>query len=367
MKDGNIRSSVSSPSGPLGFGKYMANSMVMCRYSERTGWDFPSVGPYRALELDPCALVLHYGQAIYEGMKAYRAADSSISLFRPECNAARFRASARRMSMAEMPEALFVEAVSLLASVERDMVPEGPECALYLRPVLIADEAAFGVRRANQYLFFVVATPAEPLYRIGVPPFKLVVSDDYMRAAPNGGGDAKTSGNYGRTLIALEAARRNGFNNVLWLDPVRRDFLEEAGITNIFVRRGACLITPPLNGRILPGVMRDTVLQLAREWGFTVAEEEISVTALLREMDADNVDEIFLTGTAVHLAPVGSITRGNTEHRLRHQSSGVSLMERLSSAISDIQQRRVPDPRGWMREVWRPVERKTQSKFGRSH
>jgi branched-chain amino acid aminotransferase len=354
MMDGNPTSCIAFQGGPLGFGKYMTDSMVICRYSDKAGWERPRVDPYRPLELDPCALVLHYGQAIYEGMKAFRAHDSSISLFRPESNAARFRASARRMAMAEMPEALFIQAVSLLVSAQRDWVPEAPGCALYLRPVMIADEAAFGVRRATRYLFFVVATPAEPLYRLGTSSFKLVVSDDYMRAAPNGGGDAKTSGNYGRTLIALEAARENGFNNVLWLDPVQQEFIEEAGITNVFIRRGTTLLTPPLNGRILPGVMRDTVLQLVRDWGCSVSEEEISVTELLRDMDAGTVDEVFLTGTAVHLAPVDSITRSGIEYRLNAARHKQTLMERLSHAISDIQRRRAPDPRGWMREVSTP-------------
>jgi len=329
----------------------MTDAVVLCRYSDANGWDRPYVTAYRSLEIDPCALVLHYGQAIYEGMKAYRASDSSIALFRPDRNAARFRASARRMAMAEMPEALFVEAASLSVSALREWVPDAPETALYLRPVMIADEAAFGVRRSTKYLFFIVATPVESIYRIGAPSFRLIVSDDYARAAPGGGGDAKTSGNYGRTLVALEAARQNGYNNVLWLDPVQREFIEEAGITNFFVRRRNKLLTPPLNGRVLAGVIRDSVLRFATEWGMDIAEQEISIVELLQGIDSGEVSEVFLTGTAVHLAPVASITRYGVEHTLSTDRSERSLMLRLSSAISEIQRGVTPDAFGWMYRV----------------
>ena len=352
----DARSPLAHLGGALGFGKYMTNAMVLCRYSDGTGWEKPSLVPYGTLAFDPCALVLHYGQAIYEGMNAYRSPDASIALFRPDRNAARFRASARRMEMAEMPEGLFIEAVSTLVDAQRDWVPAGAESSLYLRPVMVADEAAFGVRRSTTYLFFIVATPVDALYRDGMAPFRLMVSEDFARAAPGGGGDAKTSGNYGRTLIALEAARRSGFNNVLWLDPVEREFIEEAGITNVFVRRGRDLLTPPLNGRILPGVMRETILQLARDWGLSAIEREISVTELLSGIDAGDVDEVFLSGTAVHVAPVGVIARRGREHRLAAAGEAQSLAKRLSQAISEIQRGLVADTRGWMRRVAAPSD-----------
>lgn len=340
-----------SASGPLGFGRYMTDKIAVCRYTDVTGWEAPQVVPYQSFELDPCALVFHYGQAIYEGMKAYRGAGTSVALFRPDRNAARFRSSAARMAMAQMPEDLFIQAASDLVAAERDWIPDGPDTALYLRPVMIGDEAAFGVRRSSTYLFFIVATPVDSLYRSGDRPLRLTVTENYARAAPDGGGDAKTAGNYGRTLLALDVARKEGFDNILWLDPVRRELIEEAGITNVFIRMGDMVVTPPLNGRILAGVTRDTVLQLLKEWGVQFLEVEISIADLLRGIDAETVDEIFLSGTATHIAPVGSITRNGVEHRTEGANRDGSLMNRLSTAINDVQRGRASDRWGWMKQV----------------
>ncbi len=334
--------------GTLGFGQSMTERMVVCRYDAGTGWGRAEVVPYGPFTLDPCTLALHYGQAIYEGMKAFRGAGGAVALFRPERNAARFRASAARMAMAEMPEATFIGAAAALVEAERDRVPEGADAALYLRPVMIGDEAAFGVRRSATYLFFIVATPVDSLYRAGGRPLRLVVAQDHARAAPGGGGAAKTAGNYGRTLLPLGAARAAGFDTVLWLDPVRRELIEEAGITNVFVRTGDVVTTPPLNGQILEGVTRETVIQVLRDWGVEVREEEIPIDALLGGIDTGAVTEVFLTGTATHVAPVGSITRHGVEHRVPGAALDGSLMRRVSAAIQDVQRGRAPDRWGWM-------------------
>lgn len=336
------------PAGPLGFGKHMTDYISVCRYSATSGWEKPRIAPYGTFQLDPCALVLHYGQAIYEGMKAYRRADGSVALFRPDRNAARFRASAARMAMAEMSEEFFVRAAKDLVAHERAWVPDRPDSSLYLRPVMIGDEAAFGMRRSSTYLFFIVATPVDALYRSGSMPMRLLVTEEYARAAPGGGGDAKTAGNYGRTLVALDDARAKGFDNVLWLDPVGRENIEEAGITNVFVRKGNRVLTPPLNGRILAGVTRETVIEQLRNWGLRLDEREISIGDLTSGIADSVVDEVFLTGTATHIAPVGCICWRGKDYAIDGGASTSSLAARLSKAIGDVQKGLVPDPKGWM-------------------
>ncbi len=335
---------------PLGFGKYMTDHMVVCHYKEGHGWDKPQVMPYHAFTFDPCALVLHYGQAIYEGMKAYHT-PSGIALFRPERNAARFRSSAARIAMAEMPDHLFIEAISDLVRHEYAWVPAEPDTALYIRPVMVADEAAFGVRRSSSYLFFAVATPVDSNYRRGNRPYRLLVTEEYARAAPGGGGDAKTAGNYGRTIVALDAARKQGFDNVLWLDPVQREFIEEAGITNIFVRTTTEVVTPPLNSRILAGVTRDTVLQLLRKWNVAVSEREMSIVELVQGIADGTVTEVFLTGTATHIAPVGAIRYREADYMVPGSHASDSMVLRLSQTIDDVQRGRASDDLCWMQLV----------------
>lgn len=334
---------------PLGFGKCIAKYMSVCHFQVGQGWDTPEIVPYKAFELDPCALVLHYGQSIYEGLKAYARVDSSIGLFRPERNAARFRASAARMAMAEMPESLFLRAVHDLVSHQRYLLPAPGNGSLYLRPVMIADEAAFGVRRSASYLFFIVATPVDDLYQPGGRGMRLRVTEDFARIASKGGGDAKTSGNYARTILALDSARADGFDNVLWLDPTCLDHIEEAGITNVFVQMNTGeIFTPPLNGRILAGVTRQTVIEQARDWGLVVNEEEISIAKLTEALRVGDVREIFLTGTATHIAPIDSISWRGNDYRLPAGSSQASTAGRLASYIRNVQSGVLADPNGWM-------------------
>lgn len=338
--------------GSLGFGKYIADHIAICRYRAGDGWSAPQVVPYQDFALNPCALVLHYGQSIYEGLKAYRQMNGSIALFRPERNAARFRASARRMAMAEMPERLFVQAMTDLTRHQRHLVPDPRSGSLYLRPVMIADEAAFGVRRASSYLFFVVASPVDDLYRADGRGMRLRATEDYTRATAKGGGDAKTSGNYGRTILALDEARADGFDNVLWLDPNGLDLIEEAGITNVFLRTSdGRILTPPLNGRILAGVTRETVIAQSRRWGLEVEEREISITELANGILNGKVTEVFMTGTATHIAPVTSISWRENEYRLPDTPFSSSLAGRLSIHIRDVQTGISPDPEGWMTHV----------------
>ncbi|THF49215.1 branched-chain amino acid aminotransferase [Allorhizobium terrae] len=347
----NILDSQQNPrlSAPLGFGKYIAGHMAVCRYNAEHGWDTPEIIPYQSFQLDPCALVLHYGQSIYEGMKAFARKDGSIGLFRPEKNAERFRTSAARMAMAQMPCTLFLDAISQLVLKEKHLIPQSETGSLYLRPVLIGDEAAFGVRRSASYLFFTIATPVDDLYQPGNPGMRLTVTEDFSRSSQRGGGDAKTAGNYARTILALDAARAAGFDNVLWLDPVHQDWIEEAGITNFFVlTRAGTLLTPPLNGRILAGVTRDAVLQQARLWKLDIEEQEISISALVKAIEKDDIAEVFMTGTATHIAPVASLSWRGTEYVLPQEPFRQTLAGRLSQYIRDVQRGMCEDQAGWM-------------------
>lgn len=233
----------------------------------------------------------------------------------------------------------------------REWVPSEPGTSLYLRPVMIGDEAAFGIRRSGTYLFFIVATPVDNLYREGDRSLGLLAIEDYARAAPGGGGDAKTAGNYGRTIVALEAARRAGFDNVLWLDPIHRKNIEEAGITNIFIRQGDAVMTPPLNGRILAGVNRESAIDILREWSIPVEERELSIFEILNGIDSGRVSEVFVTGTAMHVAPVGRINFRGLDHIIDCSSLNDSITLRISKVISSIQQGISSDLYGWMRKL----------------
>ncbi|WP_434626022.1 branched-chain amino acid aminotransferase [Azospirillum sp. B2RO_4] len=335
----------------LGFGTFVTDHMFVCDYREGEGWVDHRVVPYGSFTLDPAALVLHYGQALFEGIKAFRQPDGGVAVFRPDRNAKRLNASAARMAMPELPEAMFLDAVRTLLRVEADWVPDAPGASLYLRPVMVANEAALGVRRASRYLFYIILTPVAPYYSPGNPAFRLLATEEFARSADGGAGGAKTSGNYGQTIVALEAARARGYDNLLWLDGARHELIEEAGITNVFVVTGDTVLTPPLNGRILPGVTRESVMQLIGGWGRPVVEREIPIHELLRGIDDGSVREVFVTGTATVVAPVGSITFRDRTHMLPDIGGGESLARRLYDALDGIQRGTRPDPFGWSMAV----------------
>ena len=336
------------PKGPdLGFGNFTTDHMFLCDYHAGRGWVDPRVVPYGPIVMDPAALVLHYGQALFEGLKAYRQPDGGVALFRADRNASRFTASAARMAMPELPEALFLDAVRRLVEVDADWVPEEPGTSLYVRPVMVANEAALAVRRAEHFVFYILLSPVAALYQPGRPAYKLLVSEEYSRSSNGGSGAAKTSGNYGQTIVALEGARAQGYDNVLWLDGAYREFIEEAGITNIFVAGRDGVITPPLNGRILPGVTRDSAIRLMTDWGMPVIEREVSIREVVAGIDDGSVSEIFVTGTATLVAPVGTITYKGTTHTLRASSEATSYARRLYTTLDGIQCGRLADPFGW--------------------
>jgi branched-chain amino acid aminotransferase len=331
------------------WGAVTTEHMVLIRWSADLGWHDFGLRPYAPLSLDPSAAGLHYGQAVFEGLKAYALADGGIGIFRPADHARRMRNSARRLAMPEIPDAIFSEAVDTLVRADKEWVPADPGSSLYLRPLLFATEAGLGVHAASEYLFLVMGCVAGP-----VPvttPLKVWLCEDYARAAPGGTGAAKCSGNYAASLLGQEQARGHGCDQVVWLDAVYRERVEEMGAMNIFFVFGPPdaprLVTPPLTDTILPGVTRDSLIQLARDLGYQVSEEPVTKTRL-RACGVDgSMLEAFACGTAVSLIPIGEIRSASGAWIIGGGQAG-PVTQRLRQALTDLHRGLAPDRHGWL-------------------
>jgi branched-chain amino acid aminotransferase len=330
----------------LGFGKYTTDHMFLLDYTEGKGWHDGRIEPYGDLRLDPAAMVLHYNQEVFEGLKAYHLEDGGIGLFRPEKNIERMNSSARRMVMPEIDPDLFLQAMKELILLDRQWLPRSEGTSLYIRPTMIASEAALGVRPAKQYLFFIILGPVGAYYPEGFSPTKIYVSDKYIRAAQGGVGQTKTSGNYGATLYVSREASQKGYTQVLWLDAIERKYVEEVGTSNIFFLIHDELVTPPLGGTILPGVTRDSVLQLASYWGMNAVERPISIQEVVEGCKSGSIKEMFATGTAAVISPVGLISYKGEDFQVADGQTG-ELSKKLYDEITDIQYGRRKDPFGW--------------------
>lgn len=334
----------------LGFGKIFSDHMFMLEYRSGQGWHNGRVVPYQNLEMDPAAMVLHYGQGIFEGLKAYRCKDGRIHLFRPEKNCERFNRSAQRMCMPQIDVAFQIEALETLVRLDVDWIPHSVGSTLYIRPTMIATEPALGVRPANEYLFYIITGPVGAYYPEGFSPVKIYVTDEFVRASHGGVGEAKTMGNYAASLFAAEMAKKKGFTQVLWLDAIERRYVEEVGTMNICFRIGDELVTPPLTGSILPGVTRDSVIQLARHWGIKVSERPISIDEVVETIDSGAMKEIFGTGTAAVISPVGEICYKDRHHQVGAGGVG-EWSQKFYDEIVGIQYGIKEDPFGWIHEV----------------
>ncbi|MDX9745418.1 MAG: branched-chain amino acid aminotransferase [Syntrophales bacterium] len=330
----------------LEFGKIFSDHMFTMHYHVEKGWHDPLLGPFAPLALDPTAQCLHYGQEIFEGMKAYRGENGSIYLFRPFENAKRMNISARRMCMAEIEESFFVEAVTQLVLIDRDWVPKAKDASMYIRPAMIATEAALGVHPSTEFIFFIIAGPVGAYYPEGFNPTKIYVSEDYVRSAPGGTGACKAGGNYAASLYAMRLANEMGYTQVLWLDAVERRFVEEVGTSNIFFLIGEELVTPPLGGTILPGVMRNSILTLADSWNMKVSERPIGIQDVIQAIHDGSMKEMFASGTAAVVSPVGHIYYQGNEYVINGGRTG-STAEKFYNEILNIQYGKAPDPFGW--------------------
>jgi branched-chain amino acid aminotransferase len=325
----------------------MTDHMVDICWSENGGWHRPRIQPYGPIELDPAAAVLHYGQEIFEGLKAYRHADGSIWTFRPDANARRFQASAARMSLPELPVEYFLESLKALISVDGDWVPSEPDTSLYLRPFMFGKEAFLGVRPAKKIAFYVIAGPAGPYFKGGVAPVDIWLSENYSRAGKGGTGAAKTGGNYAASLIAQNEAYANGCQQVLFLDSTTNTFIEELGGMNIvLVYKDGSLVTP-LSDSILPGITRDSVLVLAEELGHKVTRRPVTIQEWRDGAESGEIVEAFACGTAAMVTPIGQIKAKDFTIGSADAVPG-ELTLSLRAALADIQYGRSEDTHGWM-------------------
>src|SRR6266536_5576007 len=331
-----------------GFVQSFTDHMVTIRWSRDRGWNDAKLEPYGPLTLDPATSVLHYAQEIFEGLKAYRQVDGSIVTFRPQANAARFRRSARRLAMPELPEELFVRAIDVLVTHDRDWVPAEEGNSLYLRPFMIAPPRGLGVHSPSySYLFLVIASPVAAYFSGGVRPVTVWLSEDYTRAAPGGTGEAKCGGNYAASFVGQREAVANGCDQVVWLDAAERRWVEEMGGMNLFFVYGDSprprLVTPPLSGTILPGVTRDAVLSLASDLGISTVQTPISVEQWKADSASGALTETFACGTAAGITPVGHVRATADSWSVSDGKPG-PVTGMLARRLADVQRGRADDP-----------------------
>ena len=330
----------------LAFGTDFTDHMFVVNFEDEKGWYDPRVEPYGPLALDPATAVLHYGQGLFEGLKAFRGTDGTIRLFRPDKHVARLNRTAEKMCIPALDPDLVMKSFTTLVDVDRDWVPSTVGTSLYIRPTIIASEAFLGVRPAKEYLYFVILSPVGAYYPEGMAPVKIKVIDNYVRAVVGGLGEAKTSANYAASLHAAEDAKHEGFTQVLWLDGVHRKYIEEVGTMNIMLKIGDEIITPPLAGTILAGVTRDSVLALTREWGLRVSERPITIDEVVAAAHKGTLQEVWGTGTAAVISPVGELSYKG--ERIVVSGGGIGpLTQRLYDTIVGIQYGTAPDTRGW--------------------
>ena len=345
-----------------GFGKHFTDHMVVVDWDADRGWHSPRVEAYGPLTMDPASSVLHYGQAIFEGLKAYRHEDGSIVTFRPEQNARRFQRSAARMAMPELPEELFLESVRHLVEVDQAWVPEaGGESALYLRPMLIATEQTLGVHPSNSYKYLLIASPAGAYFTGGINPVKVWLSHEYVRACPGGTGDAKFAGNYAASLAAQAQAEEKGCDQVVWLDAIERTWIEEMGGMNLAflypdneAEAGMKLVTPALSGSLLPGITRDSLLTVAQDLGLSVEERRVSTADWENDATSGKMAEAFACGTAAVITPVGEVDSRDGSFKINNGETGEWTMK-LRRQLTGLQQGTVEDTHGWL-EVLVPAK-----------
>ena len=334
----------------LGFGQIFTDHMFLADFQEEKGWYDPRVEPYGPFPLDPATAVLHYAQALFEGLKAFRGHDGKIRLFRPQKHVERLNKTAQRMCIPAVDPELVLRSWTTLVDVDREWVPSAVGTSLYVRPTIIASEAFLGVRPAKEYLYYVILSPVGAYYPEGMNPVKIKVIDDQVRAVPGGLGEAKTGANYAASLYAAEEAKHQGFTQVLWLDGVHRKYIDEVGTMNIMMKIGDEVVTPPLSGSLLAGVTRDSALTLMREWGMTVHERQISIDEVMAAASDGTLQEMWGTGTAAVISPVGELAYRGHRIAINHGRIGETA-QRLYDAIVGIQYGTARDTRGWTVEV----------------
>lgn len=334
----------------LGFGNYYTDHMFLMNYDEGEGWHNPRIVPYGPIELDPAAMCLHYGQEVFEGLKAYRTDDGRILLFRPDRNMARLNSSNERLCIPAIDEAFAVEAIKKLVSVDQDWIPTAEGTSLYIRPFIFATEPQVGVHPAQELLFAIILSPVGAYYPEGLNPVKIYVEDKYVRAVRGGMGYTKTGGNYAASLKAQDEAEKVGYTQVLWLDGVERKYIEEVGTMNVFFVIDDEIITPELQGSILPGVTRMSCIELLKNQGYKVSERRLSIDEVARAADEGRLREAFGSGTAAVISPIGELKWDDKVMTINNGEIG-AISQHLYDTLTGIQWGKLPDPYGWTVEV----------------
>lgn len=334
----------------LGFGKIFTDHMFIMNYDEGEGWHDARIVPHGPLSLDPAAMCLHYGQEVFEGMKAYRAEDGRILLFRPQENFKRLNVSNQRLVIPQIDEAFALECLCELVKLDQDWVPHSAGTSLYIRPFVIAVDPFLGVRPGGQYLFMIIMSPSGPYYSTGLDPVDIYVETNYVRAVRGGMGFTKTGGNYAASLLAQDEAHEQNYSQVLWLDGVERKYIEEVGAMNIFFVIDGEVVTPSLQGSILRGITRMSALEMCKSFGLRVSERRISIDEVAAAYDAGKLDEVFGTGTAAVISPVGRLKWGDRVMEVGGGKIG-PVSQRLYDTLTGIQWGSLPDPYGWSYRV----------------
>ena len=330
----------------LGFGNYFTDHMFMMNYDEGQGWHDARIVPYGPLTLDPAAMCLHYGQEVFEGMKAYRAPDGRVLLFRPDRNMARLNLSNERLCIPAIDEEFAVEAVKKLVSIEKDWIPDAPDTSLYIRPFIISVDPHVGVHPAEHLIFMVILSPVGCYYPEGLNPVKIYVERQYVRAVKGGTGFAKTAGNYASSLKAQEVAASQGYTQVLWLDGVERKYIEEVGTMNVFFKIGGKVITPALQGSILGGITRMSCIEMLQSWGIEVEERPLALQEVVDAAANGTLEEAFGTGTAAVISPIGELKVDDSVIAINNGEIGETA-QKLYDSLTDLQNGRTPDTFGW--------------------
>ena len=334
----------------LGFGTIFTDHMFLMNYDLGEGWHDPRIVPYAPLSLDPAAMCLHYGQSVFEGMKAYRTADNRILLFRPDKNMARLNVSNERLCIPLIDEEFAKQAIEKLVSVEKDWVPSTPGTSLYIRPFIIGVDPHVGVHPAHHLLFLVICSPVGAYYPEGLNPVKIYVETNYVRAVRGGMGFTKTAGNYAASLKAQDEAEKQDYTQVLWLDGVERKYIEEVGTMNVFFKIDDEIVTPGLQGSILSGITRMSSIEILKAWGMKVSERKISIDELAKAADEGRLKEAFGTGTAAVISPIGHLKWGDDIMEINNGEIG-PISQRLYDTLTGIQWGKIKDTMGWTVEV----------------
>lgn len=336
--------------GDLGFGRFFTDHMFVMTYDEGQGWHDPVIKKYEDLSMDPSACVFHYGQEMFEGLKAYKTSEGEINLFRPDMNAKRTNKTNERICLPQIPVEDFIQAVKEVVAIDHDWIPSAPGTALYIRPFIIATEPTLMVHASTSYDFMIILSPVGAYYKEGLNPVRIFVEDEYVRAVKGGVGEAKTGGNYGASLKGQMRAKELGYAQVLWLDAIERKYVEEVGTSNIFFKINGEIITPELSGSILPGITRNSSIQVLKSWGLTVTERKITIDEVFEAAEKGILEEVFGTGTAAVISPVGSMYYDGVEHVVNDAVIGKTT-QKLYETLTGMQYGTVEDTFGWITKV----------------